>query len=76
MEGFFYFEVFSVVVFTLEYILRVWSYGVKYKKRRGFMERKKGVYFFILWVDRFFCDSSILLTIIISRFRSQIFACF
>ena len=75
--AFFYFEVFSVVVFTIEYILRVWSYGVKYKKDEGgSWKGKKGVYFFVLWVDRFFCDGSILLAIIISRFRSQIFACF
>ncbi len=28
-RAFFYFEVFSVVVFTVEYILRVWSKGGK-----------------------------------------------
>ena len=76
-RAFFYFEVFSVVVFTVEYILRVWSYGVKYEKSEGGgMEREKGVYFFVLWIDRFFCNGSILLAIIISRFRSQIFTCF
>ena len=34
-DSFYVFELFSVGIFTLEYILRVWSYGVKYKKTEG-----------------------------------------
>ena len=40
-ESFYVFELFSVGIFTLEYILRFWSYGVKYKKTEGYVALKK-----------------------------------
>ena len=53
--AFFYFEVFSVIVFTIEYILRVWSYGVKYKKDEGgsWKGRKEYIFSFYGLIDFF-----------------------
>ena len=43
---FYYFEVFSVIVFTIEYVLRVWSYGAKYSLKDGGPTRGRKEYIF------------------------------
>jgi len=47
------FDVASVMIFTLEYMLRVWSYGVKYKKEEGggWRGRKEYIFSFYGMVD-------------------------
>ena len=55
--GFFYgFEVFSVVIFTIEYISRVWSYGAKYLAGEGgsWRGRKEYIFSFYGFIDFFF----------------------
>ena len=54
-ESFYVFELFSVGIFTLEYILRVWSYGVKYKKTEGgsWKGRKEYIFSFYGLIDFF-----------------------
>ena len=54
-ESFYIFELFSVGIFTLEYILRVWSYGVKYKKTEGgsWKGRKEYIFSFYGLIDFF-----------------------
>ena len=53
--SFFYnFEVFSVIVFTIEYILRVWSYGAKYKADgKSWKGRKEYIFSFYGLIDFF-----------------------
>ena len=54
-ETFYFFELFSVGIFTLEYIFRVWSYGVKYKKTEGgsWKGRKEYIFSFYGLIDFF-----------------------
>jgi voltage-gated potassium channel len=49
------FDVASVMVFTAEYILRVWSYGVKYKAEQGgaWRGRKEYIFSFYGFIDFF-----------------------
>ncbi len=49
------FDVASVMVFTAEYILRVWSYGVKYKAAEGgsWRGRKEYIFSFYGFIDFF-----------------------
>ncbi len=49
------FDVASVMIFTLEYILRVWSYGVKYSKEEGgsWRGRKEYIFSFYGFIDFF-----------------------
>ena len=52
-SSFFYnFEVFSVIVFTIEYIARVWSYGAKYKAEgKHWKGRKEYIFSFYGLID-------------------------
>ena len=54
-SSFFYnFEVFSVIVFTIEYIARVWSYGAKYKNEgKSWKGRKEYIFSFYGLIDFF-----------------------
>ncbi|MEO0315594.1 MAG: hypothetical protein RI928_2050 [Pseudomonadota bacterium] len=55
-EAYFHiFDLASVMVFTAEYILRVWSYGVKYKKDDGgsWRGRKEYIFSFYGFIDFF-----------------------
>jgi len=45
-EYFYAFDVFSVIVFSIEYVLRVWSYGEKYPKAEGSAWRGRKEYLF------------------------------
>jgi len=45
-EYFYAFDVFSVIVFSIEYVLRVWSYGEKYPKAEGSAWRGRKDYMF------------------------------
>ena len=49
------FDVVSVMIFTLEYVLRVWSYGVKYSKEEGgsWRGRKEYIFSFYGLIDFF-----------------------
>ncbi len=49
------FDVVSVMIFTLEYVLRVWSYGVKYSKEDGgsWRGRKEYIFSFYGFIDFF-----------------------
>ena len=49
------FDVASVMVFTVEYILRVWSYGVKYQAENGgsWRGRKEYIFSFYGFIDFF-----------------------
>ncbi len=38
---FYYFDMFSVIVFSIEYVVRVWSYGAKYCENGSPMTREK-----------------------------------
>ena len=52
--SFFYsFEVFSVLVFTIEYVLRVWSYGAKYHVEGAWKGRKEYIFSFYGLIDFF-----------------------
>ena len=55
VSSFFYnFEVFSVIVFTIEYIARVWSYGAKYKSEgKSWKGRKEYIFSFYGLIDFF-----------------------
>ena len=54
-RAFYYFEVFSVIIFTVEYAMRVWSYGVKYEKSKGgaWKGRKEYIFSFYGLIDLF-----------------------
>lgn len=54
-SSFFYnFEVFSVIVFTIEYVARVWSYGAKYKNEgKSWKGRKEYIFSFYGLIDFF-----------------------
>ena len=54
-HAFYYFEVFSVIIFTVEYILRVWSYGLRYKKNGEgtWKGRKEYIFSFYGLIDFF-----------------------
>ena len=49
------FDVISVMIFTAEYVLRVWSYGVKYKEEEGgaWRGRKEYIFSFYGFIDFF-----------------------
>lgn len=49
------FDVVSVMIFTLEYVLRVWSYGVKYTQQDGgsWRGRKEYIFSFYGFIDFF-----------------------
>ena len=48
------FEIFSVIVFTIEYISRVWSYGAKYKSEGKIWKgRKEYIFSFYGLIDFF-----------------------
>jgi len=49
------FDVISVMIFSVEYVLRVWSYGVKYSKEEGgsWRGRKEYIFSFYGLVDFF-----------------------
>ncbi len=54
-SNFFYnFEIFSVIVFTIEYIARVWSYGAKYSsENNSWKGRKEYIFSFYGLIDFF-----------------------
>jgi len=60
------FDVVSVMIFSIEYVLRVWTYGVKYTKEEGGAWRGRKEYLFSFYgLDRFFWNAAVLSPIIV-----------
>ena len=50
-------ELFSIIFFSIEYVLRIWTSDMRYRKCSGVKARLKYVFSFMALVD-FFCNPS------------------
>lgn len=48
---FYYFEVFSVIIFTIEYLIRIWTADIQYPKLSGIKAKLKFIFSFMGLID-------------------------